>query len=184
MIIGITGTNGAGKDTLADYLKKKGFTAYSLSDILREECEIQGLEKNRENLQKIGNDLRRKFGGGILAERVIKKIRENESNNFAITSIRNPQEVHFLKKQNNFLLMNIDAPINLRYQRIKSRKMAEDFVTFEVFKQQEEREKISADPNSQQLIEVAKMSDYHIDNSGTIEELYQKVDKILEDFNK
>lgn len=33
MIIGITGTISAGKETVADYLKKRGFAHFSLSNV-------------------------------------------------------------------------------------------------------------------------------------------------------
>ena len=35
MIIGVVGTIGSGKDTVAEYLNQKGFQSISLSDILR-----------------------------------------------------------------------------------------------------------------------------------------------------
>ncbi len=38
MILGITGTFAAGKDTVAEYLKTKGFSVFSLSDAIRDEC--------------------------------------------------------------------------------------------------------------------------------------------------
>ena len=42
MIIGLTGENCAGKGTVADYLKKKGFYYLSLSDVIREELKADG----------------------------------------------------------------------------------------------------------------------------------------------
>ncbi len=43
MIIGVTGKMGAGKDTFAVYLGKKGFIHISLSDIIRQEAVARGL---------------------------------------------------------------------------------------------------------------------------------------------
>ena len=50
MIIGLTGSYGAGKDTVADYLKAKGFGYHSLSDILRGELVRSGQSITRESL--------------------------------------------------------------------------------------------------------------------------------------
>ena len=58
MIIGLTGANASGKGEAAGYLKSKGFAYYSLSDILREEAKLRGIEPSRENLIKLGNELR------------------------------------------------------------------------------------------------------------------------------
>ena len=60
MIIGLTGKNAAGKGEVAEYLKKKGFVYYSLSDVIREEATEKGLEHSRENLINLGNELRKK----------------------------------------------------------------------------------------------------------------------------
>jgi dephospho-CoA kinase len=37
-VIGLTGTIASGKGTLAEFLKGKGYSYFSLSDILREEA--------------------------------------------------------------------------------------------------------------------------------------------------
>ena len=60
-IIGITGTLGAGKGTIVDYLvKEKGYVHYSVRAFLAEEVKRRGLEVNRDTLTEIGNDLRAK----------------------------------------------------------------------------------------------------------------------------
>ena len=60
-IIGITGTIGAGKGTIVDYLvKEKGYVHYSVREFLAEEVKKRGLEVNRDTLTEVGNDLRAK----------------------------------------------------------------------------------------------------------------------------
>ena len=50
-VIGLMGTIGAGKGTVADYLMGRyGFKSITMGDLVREEAEKVGLEKNRENL--------------------------------------------------------------------------------------------------------------------------------------
>ena len=59
IIIGITGTLGAGKGTIVDYLvQNKGFVHYSVRAYITEECQRRGLEVNRDTLTQVGNDLR------------------------------------------------------------------------------------------------------------------------------
>ena len=56
-IIGITGTIGAGKGTIVDYLvKEKGYVHYSVREFLAEEVIKRGLEVNRDTLTEVGND--------------------------------------------------------------------------------------------------------------------------------
>lgn len=180
IIIGLTGVQGSGKDTVADYLKEKGFIYHSLSDILRDVCRSKNLEITRENLINIGNDLRNEFGNFVLAQKTITKIKENPSEtNSIIVSIRNIGEVTELKKEKGFFLISVDAPIEIRYKRIQKRQKPEDKISFEKFKEQEEFERKGVDENSQQLNKVIELSDFKIDNNSTIENLKEKTDEIL-----
>ena len=76
MIIGLTGSFCGGKDSVADYLGEKGFIHFSLSDMLREELRKRKKKVTRENLQKIGKELREKHGDSVLAERALKKVKK------------------------------------------------------------------------------------------------------------
>ena len=58
MYIGLTGYLATGKGVVADILKEKEFSYASLSDVVREEATAQGLEHTRENLIKVGNELK------------------------------------------------------------------------------------------------------------------------------
>ena len=137
MIIGVTGTFASGKDTISEYLQQKGFFHFSLSDAIRDECDKRGLPKDRDTLIKLGNELRSTLGNDILARRAVESA---GSQNSVFTSIRNPDEAKFLKTQKGFVLINVDAPIEIRYQRIVDRKRESDMVDFETFKAQEELE--------------------------------------------
>lgn len=176
MIIGVTGTSGSGKDSVAEYLKSKGFNYHSLSDILRTECEKQGLEITRDNLIATGNKLRQLYGYGILAEKIIQEIKNEEKS--LVVSIRHPKEVEALKKEKDFVLIAVNAPLELRFERISKRKKGmEDDVDFLKFKEQDEKERSGSD-NTQQINAVMSEANFLIVNDGTLEELYKKVDSI------
>ncbi len=175
MIIGLTGTNAAGKTTIVNYLISKNFEHYSLSDILREELSHLGLKPTRENLINMGNELRRKYGSSVLADRVKTKI---SSNNTVIDSIRNPSEVQSLQQLNNFFLIAVDAPVNLRYRRAKSRNRIENVDSLNDFIEMENREK-SLNTNHQNIIACIEQSEFKINNDGNFEELRKKVAEII-----
>lgn len=174
IVIGITGTTGAGKDTLADYLKSQGFVYHSLSDILREECTRRNLPHERDNLIAIGNELRTTLGPGVLGKLTAEKIEKRGEQKALAVSIRHPAEIEALRALPGFFLISVDAPLELRFERIKKRGRPEDAVTFEKFREQEDRERAGGQ-NEQQLNHVMALADAHIDNSGTLAEFYQKI---------
>ncbi len=177
MIVGITGKYCSGKDTIAEYLTTKGFIHYSLSNEIRTELKERGMEISRENLINVGNELRRKQGNGILAQRVLRKIL-NE--NYVVSSIRNLEEVKTLQNREDFILVFVDAPLEKRFQRIVKRDREGDIKTFKEFKEREKSE-MSRDPSAQHLHKTIKFARIVINNDSTIEDLKTKVDTLIYD---
>ena len=177
MIIGLTSFIGAGKTTVCDYLVEKGFVFYSLSDILREEVKSRGQGITRERLQKVGNELRKKYGSAVLAKRILEKLEQGKD--YVIDSIRNPAEIEELRKRKDFALVFVDAPIKLRFDRTKARKRESDPMTLEDFKKAEQRELESKDSANQQLLKCREMADFVVHNDSTLENLYKKIDELI-----
>jgi len=173
-LIGLTGTNGAGKGEVAAFFRKKGYAYFSLSDLIRDELKKKGKEVSRDNLIKMGNLLREKSGRDILARLIIKKIKGKA----VIDSIRNPKEVEYLRRQKNFILLSIDAPVELRYERVKKRGRAESASNLQEFIEKEAEEMTNL-KKSQQLQNCMRLADFKIKNNDTIESLYQKLEKLL-----
>lgn len=177
MIIGLTGPNASGKGEAALYIKSKGFIYRSLSDILREEAVRLGIAPVRENLIKLGNELRRKNGPSFLALRAIEGLKETED--YIIDSIRNPAEIEALKKMGDFMLIGIDAPVEARFKRGLKRRRPGDAKTLNEFMQKEEEENRSGSDN-QQLKRCLQMADEIIVNDSTLGGLHRRVDKAIE----
>jgi len=177
MIIGLTGANASGKGEAAGYLKSKGFEYYSLSDILREEAKARGIKPSRENLIRLGNELREKNGPSVLADFVIKKIKDK--NNYIIDSIRNPSEVEAFRKVRGFTLVGVDAPVEIRFKRIVSRKRPGDPETLKEFMEKERMENMPS-PANQQLGTCLKMADTVVINDSTVEEFHKKISDAIE----
>lgn len=171
LIIGLTGTNGAGKGTVADILIDNGFDYHSLSDIIREEITRNKLPLSRETLIKTGNQLRTKFGPSVLADKTITKI---NSQNTVIDSIRNPHEVAALKKLKNFRLISVDARPEIRFNRVMLRGRNESVDSLKAFIEIENREK-SKNTNAQQINLCIDKSDYQINNNSSMDDLNKNV---------
>ena len=179
MIIGFTGANASGKGEAAGYLKSKGFEYYSLSDILRDQAKAKGIEPSRENLIRLGNELREKNGPSALADLTTKKIKGK--NNYVIDSIRNPFEIKVLRKLNNFTLVGVDAPLEIRFKRTIARNRPGDPGTLQEFIEKERKENIASSTN-QQLENCLKMADVLIINDSTIKEFHKKIDEAVKTF--
>jgi dCMP deaminase len=177
MVIGLTGTNAAGKTIVSEHLKKQGFSYLSLSDEIREELAQRGEQATRENLIAMGNLLRRTFGPAVLAERI--KARLEPGRNYVIDSIRNPAEVESLRRLPGFHLLYIDAPIELRYRRAHERGDARTPATFEEFVEQERREMQSDDLAAQQLRACFQMADAQLINDADLEALGRRIDELV-----
>ena len=179
VIIGITGTNGAGKGTIVEYLtNKKDFKHFSARDFLNEEIDKRGLERNRDNMVSVANELREKNSPSFVADELFKKAQES-GKNCIIESIRTLGEIESLKKKGKFILLAVDAEPRLRYQRVVQRSTSTDDISFEKFLSDEEREMTSSDPNKQNLKKCIESADFIIENNGTIEELNSQIEKIL-----
>ena len=179
MIIGITGTLGAGKGTIVEYLiNRKGFSHFSVRQYLIGEIMKKGLTVNRDSMVKVANELRAKHSPAFIIEELYGQAK-NEGKDAVIESIRTPGEAEFLKKQGNFLLIAVDANPKTRFERIKIRASETDQIDFETFLENENREMHTTDPNKQNLKRCIEMADAVIENNGTVDGLIQQVDKVL-----
>ena len=177
MIIGLTGENCSGKSTIAEYLMKKGFYYYSLSDIIREEVKAEGKAVTRENLIRKGNELREKFGPGILGARMAQKVQKDK--NYVIDSIRNPAEVEELRKLGRFFLFYVTAPPEIRFERIKARRREEDPQTYEAFMHIESMEMENAEKTKQNLKGTFALAERKIVNDRGFSDLHDSIDRSL-----
>ena len=177
MIIGLTGKNGSGKTAVSEYLISRGFEYHSLSDAIREEIRKKGLQITREVLIDVGNELREKFGPGILAERILPSLESDQ--NYVIDSIRNPQEVDVLRRRIDFTLLALEAEQAIRFERSRRRGRENAAQTLQQFAEEEARELDSDNPARQQLNATRQKADLLVTNDGTLEELHRRLDALL-----
>jgi len=172
--VGLTGPNASGKGEVARFLGEAGFTCRSLSDVVREEATRQALGHSRTALIRVGTGLRERFGPGVLAERVLPHLSEKS----VVDSIRNPGEIQVLRQVPGFLLLGVDAPAALRFERSRLRARPGDGLTLEEFVRREDLEQASEGPG-QQLRICLLLADAILLNDGTLEELHRKTREIL-----
>jgi dephospho-CoA kinase len=179
-IIGITGTLGAGKGTIVEYLTThRGFKHFSVRGYLTNMIRAEGKEVNRDSLTHTANALRARHGASFIAEELFREA-EVSGSDCIIESIRTVGEVTALKAKGHFILFSVDADRKLRYERILKRGSETDTVSFETFSENEEREMTSTDPNKQNLSACMQLADHHLTNNGSFDELYRQVDQAID----
>lgn len=182
-IIGITGTLGAGKGVIVDYLvREKGFAHHSARDFILEEVRRRGLPENRDATTSVANDLRAKFGPNYIAEELYRRAAAS-GRDCVIESLRAPAEVEALRAKGNFALFAVDADPRIRYDRIRSRRSALDDVSFEKFLADEKREMENPEPHQQNIAACMVMADYRFENNGSVADLERAVEEVLRTFN-
>jgi dephospho-CoA kinase len=183
-IIGISGTNGSGKDSLGQMLAERhGWLFVSGADFLREEAKKRGSPIEREVLRTISAEWRRKHGLGVLIDMAIELFNNSSGkyHGLIVSPMRNPGEAQHLKDLGGVLVW-VDANPKVRYERISQRqRSAEDQKTFEQFLKEEQDEmQHSGDEATLSLSGVKAKADIFLENNGSdIEKFKGAAEKAL-----
>ncbi len=188
IVIGLSGYAGSGKTTVANYLKEKyGFKVYTFSDVVEREARKMGLlrdgvslEEKKRILSEVGAKIREKYGRkSVFAEMLVEQINNGQPEKVCVDGFRSKEEVKtFRKNFPKFLLIFLHADPKRRYERRKKDDPNMD-MTLEEFLERDERDKkiIGMD-------KMEEMADTIIDNNGTLEELYRKIDEVVSEIEQ
>ncbi len=172
-LIGLSGTNGAGKDAAGELLAEShNYLFISVTEMLREECRARGLAVERENLRAISSEWRLQGGLGILIDKAVE-VYEKQAGTYqglVVASLRNPGEADRIHELGGSVVW-IDAEIEVRYARVVSANRgrgAEDLKSFDQFVAEQEAEMhgVPGDPTSLKMSAVKDKSDIFISNDG------------------
>ena len=186
-LIGISGTNGSGKDTVADIIIKTfNFKFISVSQLLRDEAIKRTLSADRSNTRLISSEWREKYGPSVLVDRAIAEFDQLKSNfnGLIISSIRNSGEVEKIHQLKGIVIW-IDANPRFRFDRIQSNLMIrsrpeDDKISFEKFLDDERTEMyLSATNTTLDMNNVKQQADFNIINESSIDQLKSELLQIL-----
>ena len=170
---------GAGKSTIAEGLKPKGYEIINMGNAVREEAKKRNLESTRENLGKLMLELREKNGSGAIAELVKPQIESSTADVILIDGVRSNDEIQVLKKFGTVKLLAVHASTDTRFDFLQKRGRSDDPQTKEHFDERDNRELGVGISNS------IALSDYAISNIGlTKDELIEKTFNIIQSWIK
>ncbi len=176
LILVFAGQMGSGKDSAAFYLRDTyGASIYSFSTMLEDALNRFYLEHNRDNLVKMSEIMRGAFGQDIMAKTMAQDVAKDANNIIVVSNARRLADVEFLSKLPNYILCEIYADLETRYNRLVQRGQRTDdkTKTFEEFK---------ADHNRSTEVSIAELLTHateRIDNSSTIEKFHRQLDELI-----
>ncbi len=182
-VIGLTGTIGAGKFLVKEFLASN-YSCYqvTLSSVIRGELERKKMGFNRATLQDMGDELRKKYGTHILAKLAIEYL-PRDKDLIIIDGIRNPGEGEWLKKNfgDQFVWIGVDAPAEIRCERVIKRASFRDPKTPEEFAGMDKRDRGEGEPPwGQQVAKCLEQCDYKITNDGDVAKLHAELMGIMQ----
>ncbi len=166
---------GAGKSTIAEGLKPKGYDIINMGNAVRKEATKKNLEPTRSNLGKLMLELREKNGQGAIAELIKPEIESSNANVILIDGVRSDDEIQVLRKFGNVKLLAIHASTDTRFNFLQKRGRSDDPQTKEHFEERDNRELGVGISNP------IALSDHAISNTGlTKDELIETAFKIIQ----
>lgn len=170
---------GAGKSTIADGLKSKGYEIINMGNAVRMEAKKRNLEPTGPNLGKLMLELREKNGPGAIAELVKPEIENSKSNVIIIDGIRSSPEIEVLRNYGTVKLLAIHASTDTRFGFLQQRGRTDDPKTKENFEERDDRELGVGISNP-----IALSDDAISNNNLTKEELIETAIKKIEIWKK
>ncbi|USZ66694.1 AAA family ATPase [Halorussus salilacus] len=123
-VIGTVGLPGSGKSEAASVAEDLGVPVVTMGDVIRRECRDRGLDP-AEHHGEIASALREENGPDAIAQRSLPVIEEalEDSDTVLVDGIRAGVEVERFEEAfgGAFVLVSIEAPFDLRAERVSER---------------------------------------------------------------
>lgn len=175
-LIAFVGMPASGKSEASAIARSLKIPVINMGDVVREENARRGLPPTDENIGGTGTALRREEGMDAIAKRCVPRI-PLHSPVAVVDGIRNIEEINYFKKTfgDDFKLIAIHTPFELRFERVKRRSRSDDMRSIEELKKRDEREK------GWGLEKAIEMADVTIQNIDTIEKFRKQIEELLKD---
>lgn len=185
-IIGLGGTNGAGKDAVAHLLAQKhDFLFVDATKLLTTELLRRGWPIDRVHKARLSAQWRRELGMGVIVDKAVAEFEKQPGKykGLVVSSLRHPGEVDRVHELGGKVFW-VDADPKVRYERIQNANRGrdiEDKKSFEEFLADEAREMHPVgDDATLNMSAVKEKSDKTIlNNTSDITNLEHKIEAAL-----
>jgi dephospho-CoA kinase len=179
-IIGTVGLPGSGKGEAAEVAREEDIPVVTMGDIIREECRKRGLDP-AEHHGRIAQALREEEGVTAIADRCVPAVRDAAADQegeavVLVDGLRSMVEVERFQEAfgEDFLLLSVEAPFDLRAERLGDRGREKTDTSREKLREREERELGFG------MGEVMENADLVIENTDTLDAFRDQVRAVLE----
>lgn len=175
-VIGTVGLPGSGKGEFAAVAEDAGVPVVVMGDVIRTETRDRGLDP-AEHHGQVAQALRREHGPAAIAERTLPRVREHleDHDTVVIDGIRSDAEVERFESafEDAFTLVSIEAPFEVRAERVGARGRDQSDGDGESLRQRDERELGFG-------MDVAmEQADIRIENTGSLEEFRERAMELV-----
>ncbi|MBI4399156.1 AAA family ATPase [Candidatus Micrarchaeota archaeon] len=161
-VVGIAGMRASGKGLFSEVAKKLKIPVFEMRDVVYEMMENRGIGLNNRSIRDFATNLRKKYGYGIVAKKLVRSLEKNKDRTIIINGIRGLEEVEVFRKKfgKKFVLLGVYSPPDIRFRRVLKRNKPEDPKTLKEFEWADRKEL------SWGVAEAIAMSDMLIVNIG------------------
>lgn len=175
-VIGTVGLPGSGKGEAAEVARELGVPVVTMGDVIRQECRDRGLDP-ATNHGKIAQALREENGPAAIAERSLPMLEERleATDTVLVDGLRSDVELDAFRERfgDDFFLVSIEAPFEVRKERITERGRDETGDDGENLKERDERELGFG------MGDAIEDADRRIENTDSLEAFRDKIKTLL-----
>lgn len=187
-LICIVGMAGSGKSEVADFLREKGFGFVRFGQITLDEVKKRGLAPTEANERPIREAIRAEHGPAAFAILNMPKFdKALEASNVVGDGLYSWSEYKVLKEKygQNIKIIAVFSPPQVRYERLSQRKSENDKdLRFRSFTKEEAKSRDYAEIENIEKAGPIAMADYTIINTGSLADLKNNLENILNDINQ
>lgn len=171
----VVGMCGAGKSSIADYFKRRGWQVIRFGEITMREMNERGLPNNEVNERAVREELRKTHGSDAYAKLLLPRIKEALAiRPTVIDGLYSWAEYKFLRQniENKMYVVGVLTTRSIRYERLAHRPVRP------LSSEEAELRDFAEIENLEKGGPIA-MADYVVLNDGSEEELLLAVDRLL-----
>lgn len=178
-IIASVGMPGSGKGEATNIAEENGFDVVVMGDVVKTVMRDHGLDPETDSVGKFCNDMRVEHGMDIMAQFTADVVRDMDASRVFIDGIRGWAEAEYLMDEfgDNFYLISIEAPFDVRFDRIKERGRVDDseIETRDDLRERDHREK------GWGMDEALENADVTVQNTGSLDEFQQMIEYVIQE---